>query len=326
MSAELRVVRAADVDPRAPEEAPWLVEDLWGAGSVGVIGGAPKSCKTWLALEMAVAVASGRPCLGRYAVPAPGPAIVYAAEDSPPAVRERLENLALARGTDFSKLDVGLIVEPSLRLDRADDLSRLRATLERRKPRLLLLDPYVRLQSADENNATEVAAILSTLRELSRTFACAIALVHHARKGSGDEPGQALRGSSDFYAWADSLLHLRRTREGLALAVEHRSGVSRPPIGLTLVTEAGPVRLEAGAAPPQAPRARATHTDPASTPPGSSQADAERRGSRAHLGGSRRAHPGGSAHAETGSRFRFLEGRTTRLKDWGITDRLSRFR
>ncbi len=100
---------------------------------------------------MAVAVASGRPCLGRYAVPAPGPVIVYAAEDAPTSVRERLEQLAQARGADFAALDVGLIVESSLRLDRAEDVARLRATLKRRRPRLLVLDPYVRLQSADES-------------------------------------------------------------------------------------------------------------------------------------------------------------------------------
>lgn len=252
MNAELRVVRAADVVERAPDETPWLIESLWGAGAVGVIGGAPKCGKTWLALDMAVAVASGRPCLGRYAVPTPGPTLVFAAEDAPPCVRERLVHLAQARGTDFAALDVGLIVEPSLRLDLAEPVARLRATLARRRPRLLVLDPYVRLQSADENSATEVSAILSTLRELSRTFACAIALVHHARKGTGDEPGQALRGSSDFYAWADSLLHLRRAREGLVLAIEHRAAASPPPIGLALVTT-DPVRLEVRATPVAAP-------------------------------------------------------------------------
>lgn len=249
MSTELRVVRAAEVAERPSDETAWLIEGLWGAGAVGVIGGSPKSGKTWMALDMAVAVASGRPCLGRYAVPRPGPALVYAAEDAPLSVRERLEHLAGARGADFVSLDVGLIVEPSLRLDRGEHVARLRATLARRRPRLLVLDPYVRLQSADENNATEVSAILSTLRELSRAFACAIALVHHARKGTGDEPGQALRGSSDFYAWADALLHLRRTREGLVLSIEHRAAASPAPIGLELVTHAGPVRLEVRAVP-----------------------------------------------------------------------------
>jgi hypothetical protein len=103
--AELRVVRAADVAARAADTPRCLIESLWGAGAVGVIGGAPKSCKSWLALEMAVAVASGRPCLGRFAVCGPGTVLVYMAEDAPVEVRARLENLALARGTDFAALE-----------------------------------------------------------------------------------------------------------------------------------------------------------------------------------------------------------------------------
>jgi hypothetical protein len=72
-----------------------------GSGGGGVIGGAPKSCKSWLALEMAVMVASGRLCLGRYEAGEAGPALMYAAEDAPAHVRERVEHLARARGADF---------------------------------------------------------------------------------------------------------------------------------------------------------------------------------------------------------------------------------
>ena len=60
----------------------WLVEQLWCASSVGVIGGAPKCAKTWLGLDMALSVATGTPCLGKYAVPEPGPVLVYLAEDA----------------------------------------------------------------------------------------------------------------------------------------------------------------------------------------------------------------------------------------------------
>lgn len=255
MNGELRVVRASEVEPPASGESRWLVEDLWGAGAVGVIGGAPKCGKSWLALEMAVAVASGRPCLGRYAVSQPGPALVFAAEDAPPSVRERLEHLAQARGTDFARLEVRLIVEPSLRLDLPRDLGRLRSTLGRHRPRLLVLDPYVRLQRADENNATEVSAILASLREISREFELAIVLVHHARKGASDELGEGLRGSSDFHAWGDSNLYVRRRRDAIQLTIEHRAAASPPPVTLALVTDDGPVRLELRDMPEEPPLA-----------------------------------------------------------------------
>jgi len=122
---QLTVVRAAEI--AAPDHATpaWLIEHLWGSGAVGVIGGAPKCGKSWLALELAVAVASGRPCLGRFAVPTAGPVLLYAAEDTPLQVRQRIEQLCQARGAAFDTLELGLILEPSLRIDRAQDVERL---------------------------------------------------------------------------------------------------------------------------------------------------------------------------------------------------------
>jgi len=55
---------------------PWLIDQLWTAPAVGIIGGNPKSYKTWLALEMAVAVASGSACLDSFAVPSAGPVLL----------------------------------------------------------------------------------------------------------------------------------------------------------------------------------------------------------------------------------------------------------
>ncbi|HEV8524116.1 MAG TPA: AAA family ATPase, partial [Terriglobales bacterium] len=146
MNNTLRVIRAAELPERPASEPAWLVEPLWGLGAVGLIGGAPKCGKTWLALELAVAIASGRPALGHYPVHAPGTVLVYGAEDSPRQLRDRLAGLAQVRGADFASLAVHLIIEPSLRLDRQEDLRRLECTLQKYRPRLLVLDPYVRLQ------------------------------------------------------------------------------------------------------------------------------------------------------------------------------------
>jgi len=95
--ADFRVVQASKLPPRPLHQTPWLVDGLWGETAVGVIGGQPKSCKTWLALEIAVAVASRRPCLDRFEVYQRGRVLFYAAEDSPEQIRERIEGLARAR-------------------------------------------------------------------------------------------------------------------------------------------------------------------------------------------------------------------------------------
>ena len=87
----------------------WLVEQLWCANAVGVIGGAPKCAKTWLGLDLALSVATGTPCLGKYNVPEPGPVLVYLAEDALPAVRERVDGMARHRGLDLAEVEVHVI-------------------------------------------------------------------------------------------------------------------------------------------------------------------------------------------------------------------------
>jgi hypothetical protein len=75
---------------RRPETLRWLVHGLWADQAVGIVGGEPKCCKSFLALDMAVAVASGTFCLRRYRPSRTGPVLLFAAEDALHVVRARL--------------------------------------------------------------------------------------------------------------------------------------------------------------------------------------------------------------------------------------------
>ena len=231
----LPTLRAAQL-AAAPSSAPsWLIEGLWSAQAVGIIGGEPKCCKSFLALDLAVAVASGSPCLRCFPAGQRGPVLMFAAEDDVLVVRRRLEGIAAAAGVDFESLDVHLITVPALRLDRHDDRQALAATVAQLQPKLLVLDPFVRLHCIDENASAEVAPLLAYLRHLQRDLHAAVALVHHARKGAAHERGgQALRGSSEFHAWGDSNLYMRRSGGQLQLSIEHRAAPGRDWLPLAL--------------------------------------------------------------------------------------------
>ena len=233
----LPVSRACDL-AHVPDDQKWLIEELWAEQAVGILGGEPKCCKSFLALDMAVSVASGAPCLREFAVSRTGPVLLFPAEDSLGVVRERLEGICQAAGTALDELPLYVITAPRLLLDVPQDQQRLRSTVEAIRPALLVLDPFIRLHRADENASKEVAPILGYLRELQREFATAVLLVHHARKGSGKgRPGQALRGSSDLHGWGDSNLYLRRKAQGLSLSIEQRAAPSRNHIPLALVED-----------------------------------------------------------------------------------------
>ncbi len=110
-----------------------------------------------------------------------------------------------------------------------------------------MLDPLVRLHGIDENNAGEVAELLAYFRSLQRQLDLSVLLVHHTRKNAagGVAAGQGLRGSSDIHAFGDSNLYLRRTREHLVLASEHRAAPASATVYLELVaTSAEATHLE----------------------------------------------------------------------------------
>jgi len=267
----LPVTRAGDL-PVCPPEHRWLIEDLWADEAVGIVGGEPKCGKSFLALDMVVAVAAGVPCLRRFPPARRGPVLLYAAEDALHLVRTRLEGICRAAAITLADLPIHVITAPSLRLDLADDRHQLQTTIADLRPVLLVLDPFVRLHRIDENASSEVAPLLAYLRALQRRFALAVVLVHHARKGAGTvRGGQALRGSSELHAWGDSNLYLRRIDDRLLLSIEQRAAPSITGLPLALRGADGAVALhlvEATATirePPPSPIARLedvlAHTD-----------------------------------------------------------------
>lgn len=163
----------------------WLVTGLWSEEAVGLVGDEPKCCKSFLALDLAVSVASGTACLRHFPVSRPGNVLLYAAEDALHIVRRRLEGICAAADVSLQELDVHVITAPIVPLDLPVDRARLEQTVEQLKLRLLVLDPLVRLHRIDENASGEVASLLAYLRELQRRHNLAVLVVHHAKKGAG---------------------------------------------------------------------------------------------------------------------------------------------
>jgi hypothetical protein len=213
-------VRLAFELEACPAERRWLIEDMWAERGVGVLGGSPKLGKSWAALDAAL------------------------------SVRERLEAIARTAGVRLERLPIHVITAPRVRLDVERDRAALRETIQELRPRLLVLDPFIRLHAIDENVAGDVAPLLAYLRQLEREFAVAVLLVHHARKGGATRPGQALRGSSELHAWGDSNLYLQRRGEVSWLTVEHRAAPSPAPMAVALCERAGGVSMTLVAAPP----------------------------------------------------------------------------
>jgi len=226
----LKYLHASEIQDKE-EQANWLIDGLWADQGVGIIGGEPKCYKTFLGMELAVAVGTGTPALGVYKVPKAGRVLLFAAEDSLSTIKDRLQAALDARSQRLENSNIFVITEASMRIDTSEGQEELKATVADIMPQLLILDPFVRLHQIDENISGDVAKLFHFLRELNRLFNTAIMVIHHSKKNSHkSRPGQGLRGSSEFHAWGDSNLYVRRENTGptagVLLTAEHRAAPS----------------------------------------------------------------------------------------------------
>lgn len=102
-----------------------------------------------------------------------------------------------------------------------------------------------RSSSTSHRITTPAETLDAYLRELQRRHHLSVRVAHHAKKGGARiRAGQALRGSSEFHAWGDSNLYLRRNGYELSLTVERRAAPSIPPIHLELAQRGDSLALQ----------------------------------------------------------------------------------
>lgn len=229
-------------------EPRWLVDGLIPEGpSAGFIAGQPKSWKSWLALQLALAVATGGRVLERAALPEARDVLVVNGEGGLSAGKRRLLRLAAGMGIETDPPDSRLgrvrvsICPP---LDLASDLTlpEIRSELDAMdNPGLLVLDPLTRLHSVDEDKRTAMEPILTAVRRLSESYKLCTVLVHHSKKVSAGQPqGEPdfLRGSGALRGFYDFALGIRPRRTIMqatrTLDVELRDGAQPAPITFKL--------------------------------------------------------------------------------------------
>jgi RecA-family ATPase len=194
-----------------PGPTPFLVSDLLVAKAIAAIQGRWKSWKTWVELELAVSIVTGRRAFGRFEIPDPGPVILVLEESGRDALHRRLG--ALARGNAIVSADLHDLHFAANRRVRLDDLEWQRRILRdvgEIEPRAVFLDPLARMKSPgrNENEQTEIAPLLDYMRQLRDEGGCAVVFVHH----TGHE-GTHLRGSSDLESFWESKIAVERKED-----------------------------------------------------------------------------------------------------------------
>jgi RecA-family ATPase len=206
-----------------PPRREWLIEGLIPNCTVTMLGGDGGTGKSLLALQLAVAAATGGRWIGRE-VARPGKVMFLSAEDDRHELHRRLSNICDSDGVGVRDLDRLLIRslagEDALlaTLDRKTNTLKTTAlhdSLDKAMvagPSLVVLDTLADLHSGEENHRAHARQFIGMLRGLAIRHNCAVLLLAHPSL-TGMANGSGLSGSTAWNASVRSRLYLDRAKD-----------------------------------------------------------------------------------------------------------------
>ncbi len=199
---ELKMIKMSEVQS---QEIEWLWYPFIPYGKLTIVQGDPGDGKTTLILNIAAKLSKGEGLDNDMKLTEPMNIIYQTAEDGlADTVKPRLEKA----GADCERIVV--IDERDKSLSMADE--RLEEAIIQTGARMLILDPIQAYLGGgmDMNRANEARDMTKRLGALAEKYKCAIILIGHMNKASGNKAAYRGMGSIDFFAVARSVLLVGR--------------------------------------------------------------------------------------------------------------------
>jgi AAA domain len=234
---------AKDFQPEPPRQGPidiadlmdiefpplkWIVENILPEG-LTLLAGPSKIGKSWLVLDLALAVSTGNPFLGDTKVKKGG-VLYWALEDSRRRIQDRINQLHSFMFADWEGCNLKIETAENLPsvLDQGG-LELLKNWCENNPdPCLIIIDVLEKVRPERKGNASEYEAIykgLQGLHTLAASTGISIVVVHHTRKGGGDgDPFDEVSGTRALTSMPDATLVLKRGNNGFSDAILYGRG------------------------------------------------------------------------------------------------------
>lgn len=224
------IVSGADLNKTKPLPHQWVIVSWLPVGLTKLI--APeKSGKTFLAFQMAICVADGKPFLDVFEISKGGRVLYLGLEQSLGLNHERL--LSMSRGGSIPEnLDIVSAGSDWPPLDRGG-LARLEAYIKEEKPALVVIDVWQALAPSanGRDNAYQAdSKALRPLHGLANSTGTAILIIHHTRKGSAlsKDPSESTSGSRAMDSVPDHNIFLNREHGSNDGLVKTKTRVAKP--------------------------------------------------------------------------------------------------
>lgn len=202
---------------------PFLIaEGILNYGSIMVIGGAPKSYKSFLSTAVVLHLAVNTPIFGAhrkshgreqpaFTVSKPCKVLILEQEIGEYDLKERLKmmvaGLLPGEREKFIKNVFVHSCDHTLQFDKQEGMLRIEELVGDLKPDVVVFDPIIEFHTSDENSTHAMAGVLRNLDLLRERHKFATILTHHTGHNQRSGP-EALRGNSILFGKGDTFLML----------------------------------------------------------------------------------------------------------------------
>ena len=184
---------AADWLAREPPPPEYILEQIFERDSRVLLVGSSKTRKSFLALQLAICIASGIKFLG-FGVPQRRRVLLVNLENTPDWQHRRLRAMCATLGVTADLL--GDRLEILNGRGRGVTLADIEAAALKHRAEVVILDPLYKLDGgADESDMAERKRLVAELERMSYRTNAALVIVHHDPKGAAGDRNVRDRGA-----------------------------------------------------------------------------------------------------------------------------------
>lgn len=161
---------------------PFIIPGILGENTINIVAGLQSARKSWLMLDMAVALSSGTHLLGRYPC-TKSKVLLIDQERAGDEMKRRLEAIIKGRGLELSNFEGYLIpkadLDPSFDLKIPESFAAFEKLIADLKPNVVLIDSLKTIQSGNIKDSNEMQPLFEKIKSLRRRYNTAFVILHH---------------------------------------------------------------------------------------------------------------------------------------------------
>jgi len=205
------------------QEVKWLIDEWFPEATMAFLIAPPGTYKTWLLLDLALSISTGKPFLNQYEVYDTGPVLFVQQEDPFGMLFQRLGSI-MGIGEVVVEGEQHTVPLPppfppiywhpdrKLNFSKKETVKGLEHAIQELKPKLVVIDPLYSAADTKDYMA-ESAQLMLELKRMRDTYGCAFAVAHHTTKKGETGEREELWGSQFLNAWLETGWQIRKRSE-----------------------------------------------------------------------------------------------------------------